>query len=124
VLISGGRSAAATWALVKTDGILLCESIPASVPARLANPRSRSFESAELCWSGQGEEGIDCWGLSAPAAFVDVSGVDCPVSPDAVGCASTIGCSVGEFTVGRWRSTSTPCCEIVFALRDRFDDPT
>jgi hypothetical protein len=78
VLISGGRSAPATWALVKTD-VLPCESIPASVAARRANPRSRSLKSAELCWSGQREEGIDCGGFSAPAASVDVSGVDCPV---------------------------------------------
>ena len=96
VLISGGRSAAATWALVKADGIPPCESIPALVAASRANPRSPSFESAELCSSGQREEGIDCWGFSALAASVDVCGVDCPVSADAVGRASSVGCSVRE----------------------------
>ena len=124
VLVSGGRSAAATWALVKTDGILPCESIPASVGARRANPRSPSLESTERCWSGQLEEGIDCWGFSALAASVDVCGVDCPVSADAVGRASSVGCSVREFAVACWRPSSAPCCEIVFALRNDFDDAT
>jgi hypothetical protein len=58
VLTSGGRSAAATWALVKADDILPCESIPALVAARRANSRSRSLKSPELCWSGQREEEI------------------------------------------------------------------
>ena len=124
MLISGGRSAAATWALVKADGIPPCESIPALVAASRANPRSPSFESAELCSSGQREEGIDCWGFSALAASVDVCGVDCPVSADAVGRASSVGCSVCEFAVACWRPSSAPCCEIVFALRNDFDDAT
>jgi hypothetical protein len=48
----------AAWSLVKTGGILSCESIPASGAALRANTRSRS-KSAELCVSGQREERID-----------------------------------------------------------------
>jgi hypothetical protein len=52
VLILGSRSTAATWSPVKTGGSLFCESIAASVAALRVNPRSQSFKSAELCWSG------------------------------------------------------------------------
>jgi hypothetical protein len=112
----------AAWSLVNTGGILSCESIPASVAALRANSRSRS-KSAELCGSGQREERIDGGGFSPPATSVDVSGVDCPVSPAAVGCASTIGCSVCESAIGCWRPTSAFCCKIGFA-GGGFDEPT
>jgi hypothetical protein len=120
VLISGGRSVAATWSLVKTGGILSCESIPASIAALRANPRSRP-KSAELCGSGQREERIDGGGFSPPAASVDASGVVCPVSPAAVGC---IACSMCESAGGCWWPTSALCCKIGFAGGDGFGDPT
>jgi hypothetical protein len=118
VLILGSRSTAATWSPVKTGGILFCESFSASVAALRANPRSRSFKLAELCWSGHWGEGIDCREFSAPAASVDVSGADCPVSPADVGCACTIGCSVCESAASCWKPTSALCCKIGFAGGD------
>ena len=122
MLILGSRSTAATWSPVKTG--VFCESISASVAALRANPRSRSFKLAELCWSGQREEGIDCREFSAPVVSVDVSGADCPVSPADVGCASTIGCSVCESAAGCWKPTSALCCKIGFAGGNGFDDST
>ena len=121
MLILGSRSTAATWSPVKTG--VFCESISASVAALRANPRSRSFKLAELCWSGQREEGTDCREFSAPVASVDVSGADCPVSP-ADGCASTIDCSVCESAAGGWKPTSALCGKIDFAGGDGFDAPT
>jgi len=111
----------AVWSLVKTGGILSCESIPASGAALRAKPRSRS-KSAALCVSGQREERIDGGGFSPTAASVDVSGVDCPSNPAAGGCASTACCSMGESAVGGWRPTSALCCKIGFAGGDVFDD--
>src|SRR5215469_665714 len=99
-------------------------TLPASGAALRASPRLRSFKLADLHWSGQREEGIDCGGFSPPAGSVEVSGVDCPANPAAVCCASSIGCSVCDGAVGCWRSPSELCCKIGFASGDGFDDPT